>query len=97
MAPYTFMEFAVPERMMQPLHDYCTFGYLPGQFLQAVISNDLAEACGRADWENLRNLPAFVAYLYNEAPAPCWGSKEKMDAWVKHMAEQRELARSNQL
>ena len=94
MTGYTFLEFEVPERMMRALDDYCTLGHLPGDFLQAVISNDLAEACGRADHDNLRNLPAFVAYLWNEAPAPCWGSKEKMNAWVKHMAEQRELART---
>jgi hypothetical protein len=90
---YRFRDFQVPEHMMQGLSDYATYGYPPGHFLTAVICNDLAEACGRGDDENLRNLPAFVAYLVNECPPACWGSKEKMDRWIAHMAEQRELAR----
>lgn len=90
---YHFREFAIPDRMMQSLHDYCAFGHPVGHFLTAVLSNDLAEACARADEDNLRNLPAYVHYLYNEAPSTCWGSPEKVKAWLAKMAEQRELAR----
>jgi hypothetical protein len=55
----------------------------PGDFLQAVICNDLTGAVGMADDDNLLNLPAFVHYFYNEAPSNCWGSKEKMKAWLE--------------
>ena len=54
-----------------------------GSFLEAIITNNLSEACARADDENLKNLPAYIAYFYNEAPGPCWGSTQKMDAWLK--------------
>ena len=91
---YVFRGLVVPEGLMEGLHNYATFGLPPGSFLSAVICNDLVEACGRGDPESLRNLPAIVAWLYNEAPAECWGSREKMDAWIKYMAEQRQLARS---
>jgi hypothetical protein len=86
---YVFKAFCVPAHLVRALHDYAAYGYLPGRFLQAVISNDLAEACGRADDEAARNLPALVAYLVHEAPPACWGSAEKMRAWVAHMAEVR--------
>ena len=75
--------FYIPERMMGGIERYINDKINPGDFLQAVICNDLREAVGRADDENIRNLPAYVAYFYNEAPSLCWGSKEKMEAWLK--------------
>ena len=50
--------------------------------LRAVICNNLKDACGLADDDNLQNLPAFVAYFYNIAPSACWGSPEKYQAWI---------------
>jgi hypothetical protein len=38
----------------------------------------------RADTSNLYNLPAYVIYLYNEMPAACWGSPEKVKAWLEN-------------
>jgi len=52
-----------------------------GSFLTAVLSNNLTQACGRADDSNLRALPDIVRYCYNELPSDCWGSPEKVEAW----------------
>ncbi len=79
---YKFQEFYIPDRMMPSLRRYIEEKIQPGDFLTAVIQNNLSEACSRADDENMRNLPAYAAYLYNEAPAVCWGSKEKMEKWL---------------
>lgn len=73
---------SIPERMMPGIQRYINDGIIPGDFLQAVICNNLREAVGRADDENLQNLPAFVMYFHNEAPGACWGSKDKMEAWA---------------
>jgi len=78
---YVYREFYIPVRMMGGLRRWVDDHKLPGGFLQAVLENDLKEACGRADDENMRNLPAYVAWLYNEAPALCWGSKANVWAW----------------
>lgn len=80
---YEFLTYYVPERMMGGIENYVHLGLRPGDFLTAVISNDLASACGRADSENLANLPAFVAYFYNLTPHACWGSVNKMEDWIK--------------
>jgi hypothetical protein len=53
-----------------------------GSFLKAVLSNDLKEACARADYLNQHLLFEIVAYLYNEVPSKCWGSPEKVQAWL---------------
>jgi len=58
-------------------------GILPGDFLQAVIRNDLTEACARADQYNIILLPKIVSWWYSEAPAAAWGSPEKVKEWKK--------------
>ena len=80
---YRFREFHIPLRMMPSIELYINQGIQPGDFLTAVICNDLALAVGRADEENIENLPAYVHYFYNEAPGQCWGSREKKVAWTK--------------
>jgi hypothetical protein len=89
MSVYRFRDFYIPERMLEGLRDYIENGHEPGSFLTAVICNDLNEACARADEENLHNLPAYVAYLYNEAPWPSWGSAEKMASWMERAIMKR--------
>ena len=79
---YTFRGMTIPEHMMLAIRRYIDDRVHPGDFLSAVIENDLREAVGRADDDNIRILPAYVAYLYNEAPGPCWGSTANMYSWL---------------
>jgi len=85
---YEFRNFYIPERMMGGITRYIEAGIPPGDFLTAIITNDLHEAVCRADDENLINIPAYVAYFYNKAPSACWGSKEKMNQWLKEKQEE---------
>lgn len=61
---------------------YIEEGILPGHFLSAVLRNDLFEAVGRADSYNLSLIPNIVKWIWNEAPSQCWGSPEKVRAWI---------------
>jgi len=80
---YNFFGYAIPARMGDGILLYVEHHIQPGDFLTAVICNDLKGACARADDENLQNLPAFVAWFYNYAPAGCWGSPELMSRWLR--------------
>ena len=51
--------------------------------MRVVLENDLTEAIGRADEENILILKDIVGYIFNELPMTCWGSKEKVKAWLK--------------
>ena len=53
-----------------------------GGFLRAVLSNNLVEAVGMADEENLKALPEIVRYCYNEIPGNCWGSERDVEKWL---------------
>jgi len=89
MAPgYTFRGFTIPTYMLHALNRYIEHGEPPGDFLTAVITNNLLEAVSRADDHNQVNLPAYIAYLYNEAPQGSWGSPERMQAWIEYKQTQ---------
>ncbi len=53
-----------------------------GHFITAVLSNDMREAFARADEENIRTMFQIVSYCHNEIPGVCWGSPEKVKAWL---------------
>lgn len=72
----------LPSHMREGLLLYLRHGLPPGHFLMAVLSNDLAEACARADDENRRLLYDYVYFLYNHAPRAAWGSPENVEAWM---------------
>jgi hypothetical protein len=68
--------------LMPGLQRYFDQRVRPGDFLCAVLKNDLAEACGRADRINAPLLPAIVAWLNMHAPATSWGSAAVVEAWL---------------
>ena len=88
-APYVFNQFVVREDMIAALEEYVSDGVPLGGFLRAVVENDLKGACGRADGGNIGNLPAFVAYAYNEMPSTSHGSPEIYKRWLEQHAERR--------
>ena len=84
-------DFYIPDRMLDGIKRYVEDGIIPGSFLRAIIENDLRNAVGCADDENLVNIPAYVSYFYNETPGACWGSKEKMKRWVEYKTQGKEM------
>lgn len=80
--------YALNDDDLAPLVRYVEHGIEPGSFLTAVLENDLAEACARADMHNRRKLYEWVYYIYNECPGECWGSPEKVEAWIKKKEEE---------
>lgn len=57
-------------------------GIPPGDFLQAVLENNLMEAMGRADEQNEADIFEICQYVYNEMPHNCHGSPEIFKIWV---------------
>lgn len=68
---------------------YVTDGIPTGSFLEAVLCNDLMEAMGRADMGNRLALFEICDYIYNETPAACHGSGERVQYWLKLKQEER--------
>lgn len=83
----------VPSHMHDGYLLYIRDGIRPGSFLCAVLSNNLEDACNRADLENRHALFAHVVFLANHAPRGCWGSPAAVDAWVDNFALWRRAER----
>lgn len=72
----------IPPNTLAALQRYVEHGIPTGGFLNAVLSNELFEAMGRADWENRAALFEIVQFIYNELPSTCHGSPAKVAAWL---------------
>jgi len=75
-------ESVIPSHMLACIKRYVEDRIECGGFLDAVLRNDLSQAVGRADSSNMKIIPNYVCYLANSAPASCWGSDEKVAAWL---------------
>jgi len=75
-------EYGIPGGMQGGLIRYFENRIPPGDFLTAVLENDLMEAFGRADLENQHCMKAYCTWLYNEAPMGSHGSKAAVTNWL---------------
>jgi hypothetical protein len=73
----------LPPHIRAGFKSYIEDHRLPGDFITACLENSLSGAFGTADEINRPRLYDIVSFLYNEAPSECWGSREKVKAWVK--------------
>ena len=86
---YQSGRFQILAPTMSVIKNYIEYGYQPGSFLTAIICNDLKETVNQADDQNIKNIPAFVIFLCNNAPTGCWGSAEKMKVWIQKKKEEK--------
>lgn len=77
----------IPERTLETLEAYVRDHRPPGGFLQAVLSNNLKEALGKADRENLLALKEIVGWVYWECPYKAQGTLENYRAWVSRFRQ----------
>ena len=71
------------EYMRNTTRDYIENGFNGGSFITALFSNNLAQTYSRADDDNRAVIKEWVSFLYNSAPAGCWGSEDRVKDWVK--------------
>ena len=83
----------IRQNIIEGINRYVLRHQPTGDFLMAVLTNNLKEAFGRADEDNRQVLHEIVGYVYNEIPGVCQGSAEKYKAWIQmDMAEWPNLA-----
>lgn len=72
----------LPEHLVGGFRRYIEHGVRPGQFICAVIVNDLLESYGRADSISIARMSDIVGFVYNQMPSKSHGSPAKLDAWI---------------
>jgi hypothetical protein len=68
----------IPEYMHQGFIYYIESGILPGDFLSAILCNNLKEAVYNADSTNIHLISTYIKFLYKHFPYNIWGSKERV-------------------
>ena len=79
---YSFNGLSIPEHMAEGLAMYLLNGVPAGGFLTAVLENDLIGAVVRADYENIKRLDVYAAFLYSEASINSYGSPKIVEVWI---------------
>lgn len=72
----------LPNSLREGMRRYVVDRIETGDFLRAVLENDLSEAWRRADPNNRLDMGRIVEFLY-ELPPACWGSKANVKSWLK--------------
>ena len=79
----------IPPLVLQGIINYVEEGRPTGNFLRAVTEDRLFDAVMRADEDSLAAIKQILWVLYGEAPPQCWGSPEKVTAWLNLDADSR--------
>lgn len=73
----------LPAHMHEGMALYLAFGIEPGGFLYSILINDLKGAAMSADLANRYAIWDYVNFLYNFSPMFCWGTTERVQAWIE--------------
>jgi hypothetical protein len=57
-------------------------GVWPGDFLVAVLSNDLLATVAFEDQFDSKYMKALCVFIYNHMPVDSWGSPKKLRDWA---------------
>lgn len=77
----------VPPNLRAGLLSYIEDRQPTGDFLRSLLSDSLFECVLRADPVTVRHIPTVVRWVFNFAPAACWGSSAKVSAWTGQKTE----------
>lgn len=77
------LERFIPDYMHEGLVRFIVLGVRPGDFLSAYLCGDLFGALRRADDTNRKLFESYALFLFNYAPANCYGSPVLVADWCK--------------
>lgn len=92
---FSYRGRTIPEYMHAGIIRYLSEGVIPGDFLLAVLSNDLKESVLRADDANVEIVHVYARFLYQYAPIASWGSREIIRTWCALFARERLRAQAS--
>jgi hypothetical protein len=75
-------EYEMTVDMQEAFQRYFDYGFEPGSFGMAVLSNDLVGAVLYADPWNKKMLPGTVQWLLDNAPYGSWGNSTLVKEWL---------------
>lgn len=87
----SFNHFPLNEEWQDVTYRYVVLGLPPGSFFTALYSNNFIDmACLTHPSNTWAELVSLGKWLCHIAPPQCYGSAEKVDAWLHLSDEERE-------
>ena len=83
-----------PPGVRESLERYRDDGCPVGDFLEAVLSNDLMSAFARADADNTEALGHIVAWVYEYMPRSIWGDRQ---TYLSHLIAKHNMRAVDQM
>lgn len=80
----------VPARTLDALYYYTTERRPVGDFLKAVLSNNLFGAIAHADEENAQALGDIVRVIFNHLPTVATGCEQAVEDWLTPIENETE-------
>ena len=78
----TLAEWDVPRDFADTMANYLIYGYPPGSFFTAILTNDFMQAIASSHPSNtINSLKALAGWIREYCPKEAYGSYEKVDAW----------------
>ena len=77
----------LPAHMIEGITNYLDNGIRPGSFLYSLLCYDFLGAWHRADDVNRDYFAAWLVFLVSHCPEESYGSREKVEAWIKRGGE----------
>ena len=75
-------EYDADRNIIGTLVNYIERRFPCGDALSGLLENDLRKFMSHADRNTLNNLDTTFKFMYNVLPSFCWGSKEKVTAFL---------------
>jgi hypothetical protein len=82
----------IPAHCRAEMSNYIEHGRRPGNFLCAVLTNNLFMTHVHADDVNRDRIMDYITFLSSYAPPNCFGSRVKFEAWIEDATERRAMA-----
>lgn len=80
--------YSLPDWFLPAVLHWLEHGEAAGVLLY-MLRNDFVQAICAARQELVPMLRGCGLFIYNDLPVDCWGSREKMDAWMNMDASRR--------
>ena len=82
-------ETYVPEHTRESIKQWIEHGVDAGSFINALMANDLFLAISKADDRNKTSFTSIVSWIWNYAPAACYGSYDICQSWADNFNKKK--------
>lgn len=79
----------IPGTVLKSLYLYVEYGRKPGDFLTAVLSNQLFQAFQKADSASKAGLDSLIHFIWKHVPVKCYGDARAVERWISECQEAR--------